>query len=258
MTTNRIQFKAPETKYRPEGIDQLEHGLITQSETCEVSHSLFAPMHYEPGYAYPLLVWLHGSGMDERQLQRVMPLISMRNYVAVSPRGTQKRPGNAAGYGWGFSEQDIVSSEQRVFDCVEAAMEKFNVAPHRIFLAGFQCGGTVAFHIGLRYPDRFAGILSVGGPFPREGTPLASLRQIRDLPLFIAQGRESPRYPVQRTCSDLRLFHAAGLNVTLRQYPGGDELGNQMLHDIDVWTMELVTGVAMSSEDDTTGSFGDN
>ena len=44
-------------------------------------------MHYAPGYAYPLIVWLHGSGSDERQLQRIMPLVSMQNYVAVAPRG---------------------------------------------------------------------------------------------------------------------------------------------------------------------------
>ena len=30
-------------------------------------HSLFAPLHYEPGYAYPLIVWLHGLHGDERQ-----------------------------------------------------------------------------------------------------------------------------------------------------------------------------------------------
>ena len=47
-------------------------------------HALFAPLHYASGYAYPLIVWLHGSGSDERQLQRIMPLVSMQNYVAVA------------------------------------------------------------------------------------------------------------------------------------------------------------------------------
>ena len=40
------------------------------------------------------------------------------------------------------------------------------------------------------------------------------------------------------------LFHAAGMSVTLRQYPCGDELTTQMLRDLDVWLMEQVTGVA--------------
>lgn len=48
----------------------------------------FAPMRYEPGYAYPLVIWLHGALGDERQLRQVMPKISMQNFVAVAPRGT--------------------------------------------------------------------------------------------------------------------------------------------------------------------------
>jgi phospholipase/carboxylesterase len=251
MTTNRIQIQAPQQLDKQDSLDDLEQGLITQSETCPRAHSLFAPMHYEPNYAYPLIVWLHGDGMNERQLQRVIPLISMRNYVAVSARGTQPTADKASCYRWGTAEPDVVAAEQIVFDCVEAAKEKFNIAAQRVFLAGFQGGGTVAFQIGLRYPHRFAGVLSVEGPFPRDGAPLASLRDIRDLPMFIAQGRESSHYPVQRTCDELKLFHAAGLNVTLRQYPGGDDLHPQILHDIDVWAMEIVAGVSLSSNDES-------
>src|SRR4051794_19841644 len=54
----------------------------------ETQCAVFAPLHYESNYAYPLLVWLHGPGDDESQLKRIMPLISMRNYVGVGPRGT--------------------------------------------------------------------------------------------------------------------------------------------------------------------------
>ena len=48
---------------------RVESGLFTTS-TEETTAALFAPMHYEPGYAYPLIVWLHGPGGDERQLNR--------------------------------------------------------------------------------------------------------------------------------------------------------------------------------------------
>ena len=58
--------------------------------------------------------------------------------------------------------------------------------------------------------------------------------------------RDSQAYPVDRVCQELALFHAAGLSVTLRQYPCGDEITTQMLSDLDVWLMEQVTGVASS------------
>lgn len=203
--------------------------------------SLFTPMHYERKYAYPLLVWLHGPGDDERQLQRVMPLISTRNYAAVGPRGTEQM--KSRGFTWGECDQSLVSAEQRVFDCVDTAKAKFNIAERRVFLAGFESGGTTAFQIALRHPDRFAGVLSFGGPFPLNRTPLTRLDEARSLPLFIAQGRDSEQYPIERTCEELRLFHVAGLSVTLRQYPCGDELNTQMLSDMDSWMMEIVTGV---------------
>ena len=38
------------------------------------------------------------------------------------------------------------------------------------------------------------------------------------------------------------LFHAAGMNVTLRQYPGDSTLAPQMLSDMNRWLMEIVTG----------------
>ena len=223
---------------------------VLQAGICRhgLDHAVFAPLHYEPNYAYPLVVWLHGPDDNERQLQRIMPLVSMRNYVAVAPRATSCVGQRSSSYAWNHSLSGIMDGEQRVFDCIEAVQEKFHVAPRRVFLAGFRCGGTMAFRIALKNPSRFAGVLSAGGPFPADHNPLIYLQQVRQLPLFIAQGRLSQRYPVERACEELRLFHAAGLAVTLRQYPGGDELSAQMLHDMNIWMMEQVTGVEMNSE----------
>lgn len=239
---NRIQLAPEETVVTPLAptFDRKPTGGSAShhpSQHC----SLFTPMHYERKYAYPLLIWLHGPGDDERQLQRVMPLISMRNYAAVGPRGTQCM--ESRGFTWGEADQSLIAAEQRVFDCLESATNKFNIAQKRIFLGGFETGGTTAFRIGLRNPDRFAGVLSLGGPFPLNRTPLTRLDEARSLPLFIAQGRDSELYPIDRTCEELRLFHVAGLSVTLRQYPCGDELNTQMLCDMDRWMMEIVTGI---------------
>lgn len=246
---NRLQLLAEEVSSLPAPPPaRLESGTLQRGRRAGQALSLFAPMHYEQNYAYPLLVWLHGPHDDERQLQRIMPLVSMRNYVAVAPRGTQELP--PKGYHWGEIEVSQGEAEQRVFDSIEAACEKFHIAPQRIFLGGLEDGGTLAFQIGLRYPDRFAGVLSLGGPFPLNRQPLTRLAETRALPLFIAQGRDSQRYTIERTCDELRLFHAAGLSVTLRQYPCGDELNTQMLCDIDHWMMEIVTGVQSGGDDD--------
>lgn len=208
-------------------------------------YSTFSPIHYEPNYSYPLLIWLHGDGDDEAQLRRVMPLISMRNYLAAAPRGPSR--GELGGFHWRQSDRDISQAEDRIFRLIDDVRDRFNVSRQRIFLAGLQSGGTMAHRIAFKHPNRFAGVLSVAGGFPTDGTPLRHLDEARKLPVFIAHGRESELYPESQACEEIRLFHVAGLSVTFRQYPCKEEVDVQTLRDMDVWMMERITGVDMTA-----------
>ena len=161
---------------------EIQSGLFSTTQHDTI-HTIFAPLHYEPGYSYPLVVWLHGSGGDERQLLRIMPLVSLRNYVAVAPRGMlspgslreegrSPPPAEEIAYGWSHEEQDLQQAEQRIFDSIEMTFRRFNVDSRRIFLAGFDSGGTMAFRVAMNHPYKFAGVLSLGGCLPTGGAPL--------------------------------------------------------------------------------------
>jgi phospholipase/carboxylesterase len=212
---------------------------------ADFAHNFFAPVHYEPGYAYPLIVWLHGTGTDQRQLLRIMPLVSMRNYVAVAPCGIQLPgtgdDGRQAQYGWPQGQNDCERAEQRVFDCLELAQRKYNISPQRIFLSGFDAGGTMAMRVALSQPGRFAGVISLCSAFPSGSKPFGNLVEARRLGILLASGRHSREYPARQVCDDLRLLYTAGLSVTLRQYPCGHELMPQMLSDMDRWIIEQIT-----------------
>ena len=220
-------------------------GLATFSLPCsDYQHLTFGPMHYEPGYAYPLIVWLHGPGDDERQLMRMMPIVSMRNYVAVAPQGVPiKKNTETAGYGWPLTSDGDDAAAERVFAAIEATRLKYNFSRKRIFLAGFDQGGTMAFRLAAAHPDHFAGVISLGGHFPKGPTPLAGLARLRGLPVLIASGRASTIYTTDQVCDDLRLLHTAGLSITLREYPCAQEIAPQMLQDVDRWIIEQVAGV---------------
>lgn len=221
----------------------IESGLFSL-QGADASCALFAPLHYEPGYAYPLIVWLHGQGSDESQLVRIMPLVSMRNYVAAAPRGAlvaAASESTSQRYGWEQTDEAIQQALQQVDDAIALARRKFHVAPRRIFLAGFDTGGTMAFRVAMSRPSRFAGVLSLCGPFPTARTPLGRLVEVRELPVFLAVGRNSREYPSEEVCANLRLFHTAGLSTTLRQYPFGHELAPQMLADVNRWIIEQIS-----------------
>lgn len=208
--------------------------------------SYFAPEGYESNYAYPLLVWLHHAGGDQRQLARVMPLVSTRNYVGLGVRGPVAA--EQRGFLWPQTAEGIAAADAQIAEAIARARQRFNIHAGRIFLAGYQSGGTMAYRIALRNPDRFAGAVSFGGPFPEGHMPLLKLAQVRKFPLLLAHCRDSQAYPIDRVCQEIALFHAAAMSVTLRQYPCDDEITTQMLSDLDRWLMEQVTGEAVAEE----------
>jgi phospholipase/carboxylesterase len=202
--------------------------------------STFIPIHYEPGYAYPLVVWLHGPQGNEDQLRRIMPLVSMRNYIGVAPRGPQVDSDLDGSYDWPQSLPGIEEAEARVFACIDAACHKFHVHPERIFVGGYGSGGTMAIRIAWNAPHRFAGAMSIAGAVPGTHCPLRRVNDIRRIPLLLASGKHSHTYSEEKVCRDLRLLHSAGFKLALRQYPVGDELISNMLSDLDQWVMEII------------------
>lgn len=207
----------------------------------------FRPLHYEANYAYPLVVWLHGEGGSEQNLMQVMPLTSMRNYLGVAVRGTCRWN---TGFSWDETPPAIDSAAESVHDAVEAVTARFHVHRNRIFLVGHRAGGTLAVRLALRNPEIFAGAVSISGRFPCGNMPLMNLHSIRRLPILLTHGRTSRRYSVDHVCRELSLFHSAGMQVDLRQYPCGDDLTTKMLSDVNSWLMSRVTGQPVSSESD--------
>jgi len=241
---NRIQHPTRSVNEVPDGSAfSIESGLFSSSASDDSSCALFGPKHYEPNYAYPLIVWLHSPGCDERQLMRIMPAVSLRNYVAAAPRGfcPSGRTSDGERYGWPQAADCVEKAEHRIFESIEAAKARFHVADERVFLAGFGPGGTMAFRVAMGYPSRFAGVVSICGAFPSGRTPFGRLAQARRLPVFLAVGRDSREYPPAKACENLRLFHAAGISVVLRQYPCAQQLTELMLRDLDRWIIEQIT-----------------
>ncbi len=199
--------------------------------------SCFSPIHYEPGYAYPLIVWLHGPESNEEEVQQAVPLVSARNHVAIAPRGTCPSDRIRGAYSWGNSSADVMEAVERVEGCIEIAREQFNVHPERIFLAGYATGGTLALRLAMEYPNLAAGAVSLGGPVPQGNRPLKRINEARKLPLMLSVS-PGEKFALEEVMDDLRLLHSAGCSLALRLYPEGDELTTTMLADVDRWIME--------------------
>ena len=218
---------------------------------------LFSPIHYEPKYAYPLLVWFHSPGADETEIFRIMPQLSLRNYVAVAPRGLTIEEAGAercdrfrsfaggvgrfsALYDWTETAASLDCAEARVFDAIDRAQVRCHLAPHRIFLAGIGAGGSKAMRLGARYPEFFAGVISFSGGFPMIPSSLAKWGSLRRLPIMMMIGSKNPAFPPATVSKQLRLFHTAGMSVSIRQYSTADDTAPSMFRDANQWMMDRI------------------
>jgi pimeloyl-ACP methyl ester carboxylesterase len=131
-------------------------------------YGLYVPRDYDPRKAWPLLVSLHGATSNHLlNRRRVFGLgnrpgesdyEAIRNediafpevgFIVLTPYGR----GEVATYN-GIAEEDVL----RAMDDVKRA---YNVDEDRVYLTGLSMGGGGTWHLGLRYPDRFAAIAPV-------------------------------------------------------------------------------------------------
>lgn len=207
---------------------------------------VFTPLGYEPGYDYPLLVWLPDSSGPSFDLGRVMRRLSLRNFLAVQPAAPTACTGDIpAG-----------NREAGVWRAIDRVCERASVHPDRIYLIGQGLGGSDAFRIACRHPQAFAGVVSLGGHFPLAESLFARLHDVRRLPMLLCCHRTSSRQDVRsapcgvpddvaaHTDRTLRLFHAAGAMLALRIYPGRSDLSKAILGDVNRWLMDEVCGTA--------------
>ncbi|WP_165243839.1 alpha/beta hydrolase [Paludisphaera soli] len=248
-------------------------GSSTAARTATLADARFVPRQYEPNYAYPLLVLLHGKGGDEDQLIRAMPALSRRNYVGLGLRGpvpVMKRE-RLVGYSWGGDfevperscfrrgpdlgeaerfrramfepELDpITRLEEGLFASIRETRSKLHVHSERIFLVGCGEGAAAAYRLGLSFPDRFAGVVAINGWLPGDFRPLARFDACRDFPVLVVHGAWNARVPLSRARREVSTLRAAGLRVAFQSYPCNHRLDQDMLADVDNWLMTRCTG----------------
>jgi phospholipase/carboxylesterase len=206
-------------------------------EAGQMPMSLFLPQAYEPRYPYPLVVFLHGHGEQERQWIDAVPSLSRRNYICIGLRGTRamQRSDGQVGYSWGGSRRCDGMIEEYVLAAVQETMRFCHVHSERIFLAGFCEGASVAYHLGLTFPEKFAGIVALNGWLPTGPLPLGKLKQVGDLGVFIGHGTHNRSVPIQKARDAYQLLSTAGMNVSLRLYPNDHWICPKMLRDVDHW-----------------------
>ncbi len=137
-------------------------GFVPGSDGSGQPLAISLPDDFDPDTAYPLVVFVHGSGAGwTRDAFRSGP--ADEGYIQIA--GDWRGGFSARSY-HGLAERDIL-------DAIDFMQEQFRIDPARITLFGHSYGGFAAWRMGALYPDRFAALASHAG-LP-EGHPLSNL-----------------------------------------------------------------------------------
>ncbi len=218
--------------------------------------SFFLPLHYEPSYKYPLIVWMHSDGYNESQINQVIPHISLRNYVAVGVRASRSIDASGHRFEWSESSASVGTAHDAVIAAVNEATERFSIHPDRIVLAGYRSGGAMALRVAMLQPARFAGVVSLGGTMPHNGSWISSLAELRDrrMPMLWQWATEGDHYSNENLDRDMRTAMLIRASVEVRQYVDDDEMSSVCLSDLNQWVMRRVVAGDCSGELDTWAS----
>lgn len=222
-------------------LDELEAGADDGPVISLVDdpHAIAMPEVYEPGYAYPLIVWFHAAGGNEEDIFRVLPDISERNYLALAIRGDRC---SEAGHEWSTGELGPAALADKLESAIATMRQKFSIHPDRVFLAGVGSGGTTALELLLERPEAFAGAACLSGSFPQLTQPLARFRGLRGRRLLLSTKLDNPEVKVVEMVHTGRLLYAAGMHVATRIYQENDDQPTtKMLRDIDHWIMDSIS-----------------
>jgi phospholipase/carboxylesterase len=183
---------------------------------------LFVPDHYEPKYAYPLVVWLQGEDSGSGSFPRMMRRISDRNLMGavVRPHAGERL------------EDQLAAS-------ITGLRRQYHVHSERIFLAGVGEYANQALRVALNRPEWFGGAIAIS-PRPAERSRL--LNRYCDLPgkrVFLAAASDDP-VDLQHALETQRLLWSAGMSVRACQFAAGEGIDRGVLREIDRW---VITGI---------------
>jgi len=189
------------------GDQRFDYVFPPTGETMPVR--VYVPTSWDGETALPIILFLHGAGSNERTYLdmndgQMMKLAEEHGYIIASPLGY--KPMGAYGSPlrlpavFGESEaaaeqraavttgkrRELALSELEVITVLEIVTEKFGADRSRTFLAGHSMGSGGSWHLLARYPERWAAVAPLSGPFlDREFYPFDSIRHV---PVFITEG----------------------------------------------------------------------
>jgi len=184
---------------------------------------VFIPDHYESNYAYPLLVWLQTTAWPRAGFDRIMRMVSERNYFGVT-----------------LPIVDTRGVEEQLQDAFSRLRRRYHLHTERVFLIGIGEAGTQALATGLRQPDWFGGMAAFSSTWPTESRLLSRFDELRGKRVLLGVDDRDDVAVVNGVERAQKLLWSAGMNVTTLSCSNGGTSCPGLFRELDRWLMQSV------------------
>ena len=197
------------------------------------------------------VIWLHGLGADGHDFEPIVPYLGLSSAMAVRfifPHALI-RPvtinGGAVMRAWydiieistskGQDEAGIKHSARKVRELIDFEISR-GIPASKIILAGFSQGGAMALHVGLRYPQKLAGIMALSAylMFPERMQSESSIANA-ETSVFIGHGTQDPVVPFSLGQAAHSLLQTGQRPVEWHSYPIPHSVSQPEIADIGRW-----------------------
>jgi phospholipase/carboxylesterase len=220
-----------------------------------VSESTLLPsIEIEPrSPARASMIFLHGLGADGHDFEPVAPMLRTDGVRFVFPHAP--RLAVTINGGWVMpawydirslsfddrareDEAQIDESARRISALVQRERDR-GIPADRIVVGGFSQGAAMAVHVGVRHPERLAGVLALSGYLllPERSAQERSAAN-RATPMLLCHGRFDDVVPIaagRASLAELRATAAPEATIEWDEFPIGHEVSSEEIEKVGVW-----------------------
>jgi phospholipase/carboxylesterase len=195
------------------------------------------------------IIWLHGLGADGNDFVPLvneldLPKLAIRFVFPHAPVQPVTINGGMRMRAWyditdgALRREDErgVRASQGLIEGLIAREKQRGTHAGQLVLAGFSQGGAIALQTGLRHPERIAGIMALSAYLPIADKLAAEASEMnRDVPIFMAHGRQDPIVPLARAAQSRDLMKSLGYSPEWREYAMPHSVCPEEIGDIGAW-----------------------
>jgi predicted peptidase len=180
----------------------------------EVKYVLFVPHDYKGEKAYPLILFLHGSGetfdgKNEGKQAEVGIGKAVKKEAKTFPAfvlmpQAQKRSWQADG-----------EDAQRALDILKSVEKDYKIDDKRLYLTGLSMGGYGTWSLAAKYPEKWAAIVPICG-----GGNVKDAEKIKAIPCWCFHGDADKSVSVDKSRAMVKALTEAGGEPKYDEYPG--------------------------------------